>query len=89
MELNGEQSEVDAAIERYGFDRKEPGATILWFDEEWVDQEDDKQWMGERFDKIDEGYKDYIVRRSRQSPGNQNVSHILVYLQACYNADIL
>ncbi|CZR61970.1 uncharacterized protein PAC_11867 [Phialocephala subalpina] len=72
MELNREQSEVDAAIERYGLDREEPGATILWFDEEWVDQEDDKQWMGERFDKIDEGYKDYIVRRSRQSPGNQN-----------------
>lgn len=57
---------VEEAIETYGFDRDDPGSTILWFGK----HKDE----GLRFDAIDEGYRWFLLARYTELPQSPNVS---------------
>lgn len=64
------ERDVEEAFETYGFDRDEPGSTLLWFGKH----------EGKRMGSIPEDYRWVVLGYCLQNPWNANVSQYLVRL---------
>lgn len=65
VEEDQQEKAIEEAIETYGFDRDEPGATVMWFGKFEHDNR--------RFDSLDEKYKWAILKLYVEKPWREDV----------------
>ncbi|KUJ08036.1 uncharacterized protein LY89DRAFT_725369 [Mollisia scopiformis] len=77
-EIARKKQEVEDAIEEYGFSREDPGATLIWFG---------KEYMNERFETTDDDFRRFILKRFEEEPWHYTFKKFAA-LNKVYNAHI-